>query len=167
MSTTALFTPAVATVRKYSDAELLERFQRRGPMAGVATLLGLEATAIDQEALRFAASFRARAELLNPLGQIQGGIQTAMLDELMSIAAIIAYEFRIVVPTLEIKTSYLKPVLGPRIDGWGRVLRKGRNIVFLEGALLGPDGAVHATATSTAMVVARPPREKAVGAAKA
>ena len=142
-----------------TEAEILERFRAKGPPSGASRLLGLELTAIDHGTSRIEASFRAGPELCNPIGTVQGGILTAMLDELMSVSAIIASNFSIIVPSLEIKTSYIRPAQPGIINGWGQVVRMGRNIVFLEGALHDPEGRLLATASSTAAVVARPPKK--------
>ena len=141
-----------------SDAELLARFQAKGPLAGASRLLGLTVTGIDQANHRIEASFLATAELCNPIGTVQGGILTAMLDELMSISAMVAGNFAIVVPTLEIKTSYIRAVKPGSLSGWGRVVRMGRNVVFLEGALHDAEGQLVATSTATAAVMPRPAR---------
>lgn len=138
-----------------TDAEILARFQEKGPPPGASRLLGLEITGVVQAEGRIEAAFTAGPELLNPLGQVQGGILTAMLDELMSIAALATKGFGHVVPTLEIKTSYLRPAQPGRLVGEGRVVRMGKSVAFLEGSLRDPAGELLATATATAMVVAR------------
>lgn len=151
-------TPTNERPRK-TEAEILARFRAKGPPSGASRLLGLELTAIDHDSSRIEASFRAGPELCNPIGTVQGGILTAMLDELMSVSAIIASNFSIIVPSLEIKTSYIRPAQPGVLKGWGKVVRMGRNVVFLEGALHDPEGRLLATASSTAAVVARPPRK--------
>ena len=141
-----------------TEAEILARFRAKGPPPGVSRLLGLELTGIDHDSSRVDASFHAGPELCNPIGTVQGGILTAMLDELMSVSAIIAADFSIAVPSLEIKTSYIRAAQPGILEGWGKVVRMGRNIVFLEGALHDAEGRLVATATSTAIVVPRPPK---------
>ena len=141
-----------------SEAEILARFRAKGPPPGVSRLLGLELTAIDHASSRIEASFRAGPELCNPIGTVQGGILTAMLDELMSVSAMIASNFSIIVPSLEIKTSYIRPAQPGVLTGWGQVVRLGRTVAFLEGALHDPEGRLLATASSTAAVVPRPPK---------
>jgi uncharacterized protein (TIGR00369 family) len=154
MSADAKFRP------RRTDAEIVERFRAKGPPPGASTLLGFELTAVNQAEQRVEAAFTATPQLLNPLGQVQGGMLTAMLDEVMSVAAVVSLGFTHVVPSLEIKTSYLRPVGPGRITGEGRVVRLGRNVAFLEGRLYDADGKLVATATATAMLVARPPRAK-------
>ena len=113
---------------------------------------------IDQSNERIEASFQATAELCNPIGTVQGGILTAMLDELMSISAMVAANFSMLVPTLEIKTTFIRAAKPGELHGWGRVVRMGRNIAFMEGALHDADRQLVATASATAMVVPRPPK---------
>ena len=143
-----------------TDSEILERFQTKGPPAGASRLLGLKVTAVDQANQRIEADFLATTELCNPIGTVQGGILTAMLDELMSISAMVAANFSIVVPTLEIKTSFVRAAKPGALRGWGRVVRLGRNVAFLEGQLFDAEGQLIATASSTAMVAPRPPRAR-------
>ena len=161
MTTTSPNSEASSERPRKTDAELLARFQAKGPLPGASRLLGLEVTGLDQAAQRIEAKFRATPELCNPIGTVQGGILTAMLDELMSISAMVAGNFSIVVPTLEIKTTFIRAAKPGMLAGWGKVVRMGRNVVFLEGALHDADGQLVATASSTAMVVARPPRATA------
>ena len=151
-------TDAAAPRPRKSDAELLARFQQKGPPAGASRLLGLAVTSVDQANQRIEATFRATPEFCNPIGTVQGGILTAMLDELMSISAMVAANFSIVVPTLEIKTSYVRAARPGVLAGWGRVVRMGRNVVFLEGALQDSEGQLVATSSATAMVLPRPPK---------
>jgi uncharacterized protein (TIGR00369 family) len=151
-------TQPTPTRPRRTDAEILARFQAKGPPAGASRLLGLKVTVVDQANQKIEASFRATPELCNPIGTVQGGIITAMLDELMSISAMVAANFSIAVPTLEIKTSFLRAARPGALAGWGRVVRMGRSVVFLEGALHDDEGNLVATASSTAMVVARPPK---------
>jgi uncharacterized protein (TIGR00369 family) len=154
-------TPLKTERPRRSDAELLARFQAKGPPPGASRLLGLRVTAIDQASQRIEASFQATPELCNPIGTVQGGILTAMLDELMSISAMVAANFSIVVPTLEIKTSYLRGAKPGPLHGWGRVVRLGRNVAFLEGALHDAEAQLIATANATALVIPRPARDAA------
>ena len=94
----------------------------------------------------------AKAELLlNPMKQIQGGYLCAMLDEAMSVACMVASGMTHVAPTLEMKTSFLRPAMPGTIKGIGRVVKWGRSIAFTEGELYDPDGRLLAKATGTAL----------------
>ena len=57
---------------------------------------------------------------------------------------------------LEISMSLLKPVLAGPLIGKGRVIRRGRKVIFLEGELFDETGKLLARATSTAIPTPRP-----------
>ncbi len=88
----------------------------------------------------------------NHFGNIQGGFAAAMLDVPISFSVYVRTGRFL--PTVEIKCSYLRPARIGRCIGEAQILRAGKNLVFVEGRLLGPDGelAVHATATVLAAV---------------
>ena len=124
--------------------------QRRSS-AAVGGHLGHELIEIDRAGFA-RARFRAEAAFLNPLGTVQGGILTAMLDEVMVDAALARLGADVVVPTLEIKTSFLRAVEAGPLTGEGRVTRAGRSVVFTEGTLFDADGREVARASATATI---------------
>ncbi len=136
---------------KLSDADMLALLSRRAA-AAAAGHLGRELGEIDCAAGRARVAFEARAQFLNPLGMVQGGFLVAMLDEVMVDAALARLGADFVIPTLEIKASFLRPAPAGRIVGEGWVVRSGRSIVFTEARLLAPDGEAVATASATAVV---------------
>jgi uncharacterized protein (TIGR00369 family) len=107
---------------------------------------------VNQAAKTVEVAFDARAELLaNPMKQIQGGYLCAMLDECMSVACMVASGMTAVAPTLEMKTSFLRPAMPGPLKGIGRVIRWGRNVAFTEGELYDGEGRLLAKATGTAV----------------
>jgi uncharacterized protein (TIGR00369 family) len=94
-----------------------------------------------------------RNEFLNPVGSIQGGILAAMLDDTLGPAAAALLGGEAFAQTLELKTSFLRPARPGKLYGDGRVVHRGRDIVFLEGSLSTAEGTVVATATATARVI--------------
>ncbi len=117
-----------------------------------ASLLGARPISLDAASGAFRIGFEGKDAFCNMLGVLQGGFVTAMLDMAMSFAAIarLGSEFR--VPTLEMKTVFLAPARPGRLIGEGRPVRAGKTICFMEGRLLDPEGALLATASSTARV---------------
>jgi len=142
-----------------SEAEALEwvrhTFETELP---VARLLGARPLACDPKAGRLTVEFTPRPEFLNLLGWIQGGILTAMLDMAMSFAVLCTLDRQHVVPSLEIKTSYLAPAKLAPVIGEGTLLRRGRAIAFMEGRLTDVDGNLLTTATGTGQIRPRPAR---------
>jgi uncharacterized protein (TIGR00369 family) len=87
------------------------------------------------------------------MGTVQGGILTAMLDDTMGPAASAALGGTAFAQTLELKTSFHRPGRVGKLYGEGRVVHKGRDIVFMEGALKDPEGNLIATASATARII--------------
>jgi uncharacterized protein (TIGR00369 family) len=144
--------PAAATQAALSDAEVLERFARTRTRAPSTATLGFRLTGVNQAERCVEAEFEARAEVMaNPMKLIQGGFLTAMLDEVMSTACVVASGLTAAAPSLEIKTSFLRPVRPGRLRGVGRVLRWGRQIAFTEGELYDAEGRLAAKASGTAL----------------
>ncbi len=138
-----------------TDAELIERMNRRGP--ATARLLGTRILAIDRDAGTVRMSFEPRPEFCNPMGNVQGGFVTAMLDDCAAIAAVIAAGRRIVVPTIELKTSFFGVVpLGRPVFGTGRCLKLGRRVAFMEAELADADGRLLAKLSTSAIPTPMP-----------
>lgn len=138
--------------QELTDQAILERFQRSRNAPPSSRTLGFRMVAVNQAEMRVEAAFDAKAELLgNPMGQIQGGYVTAMLDEVMSVACMVASKMTCVAPTLEMKTSFLRPAMPGELKGVGRVLKWGRTIAFTEGEIYDVSGKLLAKATGTAM----------------
>ncbi len=135
-----------------TDEELLARFLRAKNQPASSQTLGFRMLRVEQATRTVEIAFEARAELLsNAMGQIQGGYLCAMLDECMSVACLVASGMTAVAPTLEMKTSFLRPALPGALKGVGRVLRWGRTIAFTEGELYDDQGRLVAKASGTAM----------------
>ena len=93
--------------------------------------------------------FAAQPAFRNYHGLVQGGFAVAMIDVVMSIAAYA--KTRVWLPTVEIKSTFVAPLMLGESRGEATVIKAGRQLVFLEAKLWGPDGnlAVHATATAS------------------
>jgi len=134
-----------------TDDALLARFQNaRNRPPGTETL-GFSMLRVDQTNKEIEVAFEGRREFTNPAGHIQGGFLCAMLDETMSVAGVVASGMSAFVPTLEMKTSFLRPALPGRLICVGRVVKWGKAIAFLEGELYDDRRRLLAKATSTAM----------------
>lgn len=135
-----------------TDEAILARFTASKNAPPSARTLGFKLIAVSQAERRVEIAFDARADLLaNPMGQVQGGFVCAMLDECMSVAGMIASGMTHVVPTLEMKTSFLRPAMPGALRGVGRVVKWGRTVCFMEGELYDAEGRLLATSTGTAL----------------
>ena len=97
--------------------------------------------------------FDGRAEFCNPAGFIQGGILSAMLDDTMGPAALMTSEGRFYTTTISLTVNFLAPAKPGPLTVEAQVIQIGKSIAFMEGKLIGSDGTVLATATTTARLV--------------
>jgi uncharacterized protein (TIGR00369 family) len=133
-----------------SDADLLARFQNSRNQPPGSETLGFRMIRVVQAEMLVEVLFTARPEFCNPMRQIQGGFLCAMLDDTMSVAGLVASGMTCVMPTLEMKTSFLRPAKPGQLRCIGRVLKWGRSIAFTEGELFDEAGVLLAKATATA-----------------
>jgi uncharacterized protein (TIGR00369 family) len=135
-----------------TDEAILERFRASKNAPSGSRTLGFQLLAVRQADREVEVGFEARADLLcNPMGQIQGGYVCAMLDECMSVAGMISSGMTHVVPTLEMKTSFLRPAMPGALRGVGRVVKWGKTVCFTEGELYDGEGRLLAKASGTAI----------------
>lgn len=124
----------------------------RLPPPPVAQLLGWKLDTIDPVEGTIRVEFEATSDFLNPIGTVQGGILAAMLDDTMGPAAAGLLDGAGFPQTLELKTSFIRPAYPGKLYAEASVRHRGRDILFLEGALFTADGELVATATATARV---------------
>ena len=143
---------AAAEPQGLTDEDILARFQRTKNQPTGSQTLGFRMVSVSQATRSVEIAFDAKAELLlNPMKQIQGGYLCAMLDECMSVACMVASGMTSVAPTLEMKTSFLRPGLPGQLKGIGRVIKWGRTVAFTEGEIYDAEGRLLAKATGTAI----------------
>jgi len=135
--------------------DLMAKLQARQAKAPSSNTLGFRPLEIDPVRRWARGEFHARPEFCNPLGVVQGGFLTAMVDEIMAVTAVMSEDFQRFVPTLDMNVSFLDAARPGIIFGEGRVRRMGRTIAFLEGELQDADGRLLIAATATARVVER------------
>ncbi|GIX16556.1 MAG: thioesterase [Rhodothalassiaceae bacterium] len=121
-------------------------------------LVGGEVLALDGRHGRARLRFLPGEHLLNPLGTVQGGMLTVMLDSTAAIAAIAKSGVTVFLPTLEIKTSFIAPARPRPLIGIGQCIHLGRSVAFVEGALYDEAGGhlvARASATARPILMAR------------
>ncbi|MEV4107057.1 PaaI family thioesterase [Nonomuraea sp. NPDC049695] len=140
----------------------METQARRGPfwemVAGrmapppAAETLGWELLSIDPDQGTIEVAFQASERFVNPVGVIQGGFLAAMLDDTLGPALVATLPEGQFAPTLDLHVQFLRPARPGRLVGRGRVVRRGSQVCFMSGELLGPDGEPVAVATATAQI---------------
>jgi uncharacterized protein (TIGR00369 family) len=120
--------------------------------AHIGELLGIEEIETDAERGYFKGRYQGTPAMSNGRNIMQGGMLGAMLDNAMARAAMARMGQGRHVMSLEMKVSFMAPAPLSLIIGEGWVVKMGRSIAFLEARLVGEDGTILATATSTARV---------------
>lgn len=121
--------------------------------SALAALLGMETEAMDQGRVVF--TFDASEDLANPFGTVHGGIVATVLDSAMGMAAMTVVPDGVATTTATLEVKYVRPVAtdAGTLRAEGTVVHAGRRMVTAEGRLLGPDGRLLATATTTCLVL--------------
>jgi uncharacterized protein (TIGR00369 family) len=97
--------------------------------------------------------FDGKDDFCNPAGFVQGGILSAMLDDTMGPAVFVMTEGRLYTATLTLTVNFLAPAKPGPIVGEATVTQLGKTIAFISGQLTAADGALLATATTSARLV--------------
>jgi uncharacterized protein (TIGR00369 family) len=144
---------AAGLARGLSGLDFLHRIASgQIPPPPVAELVGFRPTYVLPGRVVFA--YDPREEHYNPLGSVHGGILTTVLDTVMGCAVQSLLEPGVVYVTIELKTSFVRPVTlasGPlRADG--AVVHAGSRIATAEAKLLDADESLFAHATSTLLL---------------
>jgi uncharacterized protein (TIGR00369 family) len=97
--------------------------------------------------------FDGRKEFCNPAGFIQGGILSAMLDDTMGPAVFVTSDGRFYTTTISLTVNFIAPARPGPLIAESQVIQIGKSIAFMEGKLMANDGAVLATASTTARLI--------------
>jgi uncharacterized protein (TIGR00369 family) len=125
---------------------------RRPPMM---ELLDIDLVEVDRGHVVFAAT--PSETLYNPMGIVHGGFAATMLDSACGLAAHSMTETVKNCVTLELKVAYHRAMdrhTGP-VQAIGRIISMGSRIAHTEARLVGADGQLYASATSTLLVSER------------
>ena len=139
------------TKPRVSDADMLARFQNSKKRPPCSDTLGMRLVDLNQAEQWVRMEFDVPQMFANPTGAVQGGFISAMMDEAMSTAVIIASNVTMTAPTLEMKTSYLKRLMPGPASVTARILKLGKSAAFMEADCFDAKGDLVARATATAI----------------
>lgn len=121
-------------------------------MPQAAQLLGWQLHAVDPDAGTIEVGFELDGRFTNPMGHVQGGFVSAMLDDTLGPALVATLPADCFAPTVSLHVQFLSAAHPGRFVGTGRVVRKGKSIAFLSGELHSSTGVLVATADATAVI---------------
>jgi uncharacterized protein (TIGR00369 family) len=118
------------------------------PLSPAAKTLGWTFVRYDDQTGEAHVEYLAESSLTNPLGNIQGGILSAMLDDCMGPAVYATLPANKIAVTVESKTLFLRPAVPGKITGTGKIEHLKGNLCFTSGQLCDANGKLLATATA-------------------
>jgi uncharacterized protein (TIGR00369 family) len=135
--------------------EQLRAFIASGKRPGIADSLDFDLVSVDDGVAVFAGIPGPHA--YNPMGIVHGGYAASLLDSACGCAVHSKLSATQGYTTLEIKVAYHRPMDKDtgRVQAEGRVIQFGRRAAFAESRLIGADGRLYASATSTLLVMER------------
>jgi uncharacterized protein (TIGR00369 family) len=123
------------------------------PLPNAAQLLGWKFIKYDEHESKVHIEFNASISLTNPMGNIQGGMLCAMLDDCMGPAVYGTLPAKQVAITVHAQTQFLRPAKPGLIYRWGRIDSTTSKVCFTSGQLTNDAGEVLATATAIYQIV--------------
>ena len=118
-------------------------------------LLGGSIRQVDTQGGTLEVEYTATPAFLNPAGTVQGGMLCAMLDDLCAAVVDATLHAGEGVATLSLNTSFIRPAQPGALLGRSRIVRRGRDVCFVQGVLLQQDQEV---ANASAVCKLIPPR---------
>jgi uncharacterized protein (TIGR00369 family) len=100
-------------------------------------------------------NYTAQAEHLNSFNVTHGGASMTLMDVVMAHAAR-SVELNMGVVTIEMKTSFMQPAVGP-LEAKGRLMHRTATMAFTEATIFDAQGRACAHATGTFKYVRRLP----------
>jgi uncharacterized protein (TIGR00369 family) len=118
----------------------------------VLTLLSGRVLSVDAVEGTLCATYEAQDSFRNPAGAVQGGMLSAMLDDLTASLIDATLSSGQGVATLNLNVSFLRPATVGTLSGEARILRRGRDVCHVIGTLT-QHGKEVATAVAVCKIV--------------
>jgi uncharacterized protein (TIGR00369 family) len=132
----------------------------RAPRPPAAVTLGLEVIEADGDNGVAVVAFTATEAFTNPMGEVLGAFQAAMLYDTVGPALLATLRPDRFQATVQLNVNFLRPAAPGRFIGTGRVVHRAGDLAQMEATLATADDVLVATATATATVIpaGAPPR---------
>lgn len=117
----------------------------------VARLIGFEAKEIADG--RATVTLATRPQHANPMGTLHGGILCDIADAAMGMAFASTLAPEESFTTVELKINFFRPIWEARLKAEGKVVRRGRNLGYVECEITDAQGQLIAKAASTCLAL--------------
>ncbi len=120
------------------------------PQPACAAFLGYEFLSVDREANAMRVAFQATEAMFNPLGGVQGGFLTAMLDDAMGSMVVVLTNGEKAPASVDIHTQYFRPAGAGRLICEAELVHMTKSTAFIRATLYNEAGEKIAAATQSA-----------------
>jgi uncharacterized protein (TIGR00369 family) len=117
----------------------------------IARLIGFEAKEIAEG--RAIVTLAAGPQHANPMGTLHGGVLCDIADAAMGMAFASTLAPRESFTTVELKINFFRPIWEARLKAEGKVVRRGRNLGYVECEITDERGQLIAKASSTCLAL--------------
>lgn len=117
------------------------------------TLMGIDVIAMEEGHGEL--SMVVRADMLNGEGWLQGGVYTALADEAMVLAIYPGLHDGERIATISATTDFFRGVNEGTITASGRIVKRGKSVIFAEGTVVAGGSGKLLSRTTAAYAVAR------------
>ena len=93
---------------------------------------------------------------LNPDGSVQGGMMTAMLDDVTSLLIIIETKGRVYPASTDLHTMHHRPLIKGKVNARALIIKKGKKIATTRGELFDEKGQLATTLMHTSYLIEKP-----------
>tara|TARA_B100000029_G_scaffold467468_1_gene503738 strand:- start:85 stop:504 length:420 start_codon:yes stop_codon:yes gene_type:complete len=93
---------------------------------------------------------------LNPDGSVQGGMMTAMLDDVTSLLIIIETKGRVYPASTDLHTMHHRPLIKGKVKARASIIKKGKKIATTRGELFDEKGQLTTTLMHTSYLIEKP-----------
>lgn len=142
-----------AEARMLTGYELIKRIRDGAfPAPPIAKLFNFQLTEVDPGRAVFTG--QPSIDFYNPIGSVHGGFAATLLDSCMGCAIHSSLAAGIGYTTLEIKVSFLRPILentGP-LRAEGKIISVGKRVGTAEGRIVDAEGKLYAHGTTTCLI---------------
>ena len=90
---------------------------------------------------------------LNPDGSVQGGMMTAMLDDVTSLLIIIETKGKVYPASTDLHTSHHRPLFKGKVTARATIIKKGSKIATPRGELFDKNGQLATTLMHTSYLI--------------
>ena len=90
---------------------------------------------------------------LNPDGSVQGGMMTAMLDDVTSLLIIIETKGRVYPASTDLHTMHHRPLIKGKVKAKASIIKKGKKIATSRGELFDGKGQLATTLMHTSYLI--------------